>query len=119
VAVNLEEESGELIQHAQRITARSQGSIVLGHVIPTSDASQRGRAEARLRDLAESFALDPESASVVEGRRAAQLHALAQALEADLVVVGTRGKHGVELITGSTANAVLHGSSCDTLSVRT
>jgi universal stress protein A len=37
---------------------------------------------------------------------------------ADLIIVGSHGKHGVQLLLGSTANAVLHGAECDVLAVR-
>jgi universal stress protein A len=36
----------------------------------------------------------------------------------DLIVVGSHGRHGVALLLGSTANAVLHGAPCDVLAVR-
>ncbi len=39
-------------------------------------------------------------------------------LNADLIVVGSHGRHGVRLLLGSTANAVLHGAKCDVLAVR-
>lgn len=37
---------------------------------------------------------------------------------ADLIVVGSHGRHGLALLLGSTANAVLHGAPCDVLAVR-
>ena len=42
----------------------------------------------------------------------------AQAINADLIIVGSHGRHGVSLILGSTANAILHGAQCDVLAVR-
>ncbi len=39
-------------------------------------------------------------------------------MDADLIVLGTHGRHGLGLILGSTANGVLHGASCDVLAVR-
>jgi universal stress protein A len=38
--------------------------------------------------------------------------------KSDLIIVGSHGKHGVQLLLGSTANAVLHGADCDVLAVR-
>jgi universal stress protein A len=37
---------------------------------------------------------------------------------ADLIVVGSHGRHGLALLLGSTANAVLHRAPCDVLAVR-
>jgi universal stress protein A len=42
----------------------------------------------------------------------------AENVGADLIVVGSHGRHGVRLLLGSTANAVLHGATCDVLAVR-
>lgn len=36
----------------------------------------------------------------------------------DLIIVGSHGRHGLALLLGSTANAVLHGAPCDVLAVR-
>lgn len=38
--------------------------------------------------------------------------------DVDLIVVGSHGRHGVRLLLGSTANAVIHGAHCDVLAVR-
>ena len=37
---------------------------------------------------------------------------------ADLIVIGSHGRHGLQLILGSTANAVLHSAECDVLAIR-
>jgi len=37
---------------------------------------------------------------------------------ADLIIVGSHGRHGLALLLGSTANGVLHGAACDVLAVR-
>lgn len=38
--------------------------------------------------------------------------------KADLVIIGSHGRHGIRLLLGSTANTVLHGAKCDVLAVR-
>ena len=42
----------------------------------------------------------------------------AEKLGVDLIIVGSHGRHGIRIILGSTANAVIHGSKCDVLAVR-
>ena len=42
----------------------------------------------------------------------------ADRIGADLIIVGSHGRHGIRLLLGSTANAVLHGAACDVLAVR-
>ncbi|WP_267257222.1 universal stress protein [Coxiella endosymbiont of Ornithodoros maritimus] len=36
----------------------------------------------------------------------------------DLILVGSHGRNGIQLLLGSTSNAVLHGAQCDVLAVR-
>ncbi|PIE36321.1 MAG: universal stress protein UspA, partial [Gammaproteobacteria bacterium] len=55
---------------------------------------------------------------VVLGRPETEIHALADTIDADLVVMGCHGRFGLALLLGSTANGVLHGTKCDVLAVR-
>jgi len=52
------------------------------------------------------------------GRAANEIVQYANDNEVDLIVLGSHGRHGVMLVLGSTANAVLHHASCDVLAVR-
>lgn len=42
----------------------------------------------------------------------------AEKIGVDLIIVGSHGRHGIRLLLGSTANAVLHGAKIDVLAVR-
>lgn len=42
----------------------------------------------------------------------------AEDIGVDLIVCGSHGRHGLSLLLGSTANAILHGAKCDVLTVR-
>lgn len=42
----------------------------------------------------------------------------AEEINADLIIVGSHGRHGMGLLLGSTANGVLHHAKCDVLAVR-
>ena len=55
---------------------------------------------------------------IENGRAATEIHKIAEASKVDLIVVGRHGLHGIQLLLGSTANAVLHGATCDVLAVR-
>jgi len=41
----------------------------------------------------------------------------ADEVKADLIIVGSHGRHGISLLLGSTANAVLHHAHCDVLAI--
>jgi len=43
---------------------------------------------------------------------------VAEDISADLIMCGSHGRHGLSLLLGSTANAILHGAKCDVLTVR-
>ena len=72
---------------------------------------------AQVDGLADSFGIKGQRL-VRRGHPAEEIRAAAEELSADLVVVGTHGRHGFSLLLGSTANAVLHGAKCDILAVR-
>ncbi|MGA7800754.1 MAG: universal stress protein [Gammaproteobacteria bacterium] len=75
-------------------------------------------ARRKLAALAESLAL-PDAACWVElGATKHEILRVAGEQAVDLIVVGSHGRHGIQRLLGSTANAVLHGAPCDVLAVR-
>lgn len=52
------------------------------------------------------------------GNAAAEIHRYAEVYGVDLIIAGSHGRHGVQLLLGSTANSILHGAKCDVLAVR-
>ena len=77
-------------------------------------------AEKQARERLETMGAEAGAASVQlrHGTPAAEVRAAAEALDADLIIIGTHGRHGLGLLLGSTANGVLHGTPCDVLAVR-
>ncbi|MEH6610148.1 MAG: universal stress protein [Halioglobus sp.] len=75
-------------------------------------------AEVKFAALAEKYGLPKEGHVLVVGRPANEIHRTASDMGADVIVVGSHGRHGIQLLLGSTSNAVLHGASCDVLAVR-
>ncbi len=78
----------------------------------------RQEARGRLDKLAAELGLDDSQVILAEGNSANEIHAAAEALNIDLIVMGTHGQKGIRLLLGSTANSVLHGVKCDVLTVR-
>jgi universal stress protein A len=79
-----------------------------------AEAQSRKQAE----ELAAAIGVAPENVHVSIGAPANQIVDTAAANDADLIVVGSHGKHGLGLLLGSTANGVLHQAQCDVLTVR-
>lgn len=52
------------------------------------------------------------------GPTKSKILSIAENITADLIVCGSHGRHGLSLLLGSTANAILHGAKCDVLTVR-
>ena len=78
----------------------------------------RERATAWLKDLAKRYGIDAGAVKVIVGTPAVEIRHLAKKIGADLIVLGTHGRHGLGLMLGSTASAVLHGAPCDVLAVK-
>ena len=75
-------------------------------------------AERSLHDLAIKLGVADSERLVEVGTPKTVILETAKAREVDLIVVGSHGVHGLGLLLGSTANAVLHGAPCDVLAVR-
>ncbi len=72
----------------------------------------------QLQAVSEKFDLDPEKVILKTGKPSYEIKKYAKENNCDLIVIGSHGKKGFELLLGSTANAVLHGASCDVLAVK-
>jgi universal stress protein A len=71
-----------------------------------------------LDKLATDLGLGEVSRRVELGSIKGEVFRVVEELDVDLVVIGTHGRHGVGLLLGSTANAILHGTPCDVHAVR-
>ncbi len=78
----------------------------------------RGQAKQKLEQIAAESGISEASTHVAIGSPAEEIHALAEKLDIDLIVLGTHGQSGLQLLLGSTSNSVLHGVKCDVLAVK-
>lgn len=133
-AVDVTEESGQVVEAAAAIADSSDADLHVMHVIEPTNLvygavilaelhssemlQMREQATALVAELASRFEIPAERQHVVTGRATSEIHRTAEAEGMDLVVVGSHGRHGLGLLLGSTANGVLHGAKCDVLAVR-
>lgn len=82
------------------------------------EASIRKESQKKMLEVAEQLGVPNDNCAVREGKASAEIHELCKEKGIDLVVMGTHGQSGLQLLLGSTANSVLHGSPCDVLCVR-
>lgn len=133
VAVDLSEDSNLIVQRARAVASGASAELHIIHVIEPLSFAYGGdipmdfsgiqdeiyqQATAQLQRFAESNGVDEAHRHIVMGRPEVEIHSLAEELKADLIVVGSHGRHGLALIMGSTANGVLHGAKRDVLAVR-
>lgn len=132
VAVDLSAESEKVARKAASLAQAGSAKLHLVHVVEPVNFAYGGdvpidfssiqeeiqkQAEIQLADLAAKLGGASEQ-HLVAGRAEIEIHSLADKLKADLIVLGSHGRHGLALLLGSTANSVLHGSKCDVLAVR-
>ena len=78
-------------------------------------------ARTKIGKLAADFPAATGAAAgqwVEMGSTKTEILRVAQEQDADLIVIGSHGRHGLGRLLGSTANAILHGAQCDVLAVR-
>ncbi|MDP6969106.1 MAG: universal stress protein [Gammaproteobacteria bacterium] len=75
-------------------------------------------AQERMTQFMQSANLLAYNKILANGHIETEIHRAAEEIGADLIVVGSHGRHGLALLLGSTSNSVLHGATCDVLAVR-
>jgi universal stress protein A len=133
LAIDLSEESEPVAKRAAELATAYGATLHIVHVIEPLSFAYGGdipmdfsgiqeeiqqQARQQLTLFGDKNAVPAEQQHIVLGRPEVEIHAMADELEADLIVVGSHGRHGLALLMGSTANGVLHGANCDVLAVR-
>lgn len=133
VGLDLSKESHTVLEKAVELAKFCDAKISLIHIVEPlafaytgdlpinlmdTEQALLGHAKTQLDDFATALPHPPEFCDVVLGSTAYEIHKKAEELAADLLVVGSHGRHGLALIMGSTASDVIHGAKRDVLAVR-
>jgi len=132
--VDLTEDSLEVATRALAITrACGTAHLELLHVVeyvpvePLSDSLMPAvqieselieRARERMTLLAANLNLSPPPWRVETGNVKAEIMRVAREMMADLIVIGSRERHGLSILVNLTEDTVLHAAPCDVLAVR-
>lgn len=131
----------DLGEHSARIAARSReiasgtppSQLTLLHVVEFAPVEPLGdsllptlqietglvdRARQRLVELAQSLGTPAPRCEVVSGNVKAEIMRFARDTGCDLIVIGSRERHGLSILVNLTEDTVLHASPCDVLAVR-
>ncbi len=76
------------------------------------------RAGERLRALAAELGLPDAPCRVESGNTKAEIVRVATEGRHDLVVIGSRERHGLSILVNLTEDTILHAAPCDVLAVR-
>lgn len=127
VALDLHDDVQVVLHQAEFMAKQYGANLHAVHVLPHAYTSVpyaydfqseiEKEAQARIAKLKEKVSV-PLTTHLLTGAPKREILNCVEELKADLLIVGSHGKHGVELLLGSTANSVLHGAKCDVLTVR-
>ncbi len=133
VAIDLSMEAGQVLQAAADIAAENDAKISIVHVadnpvvpyslwsdyvVPFSEDQIHDALFTKLSTVVNDVGLPPSLICVEFGRSIDVIVEKAEKDQADLIVLGSHGRHGIKMLLGSTANGVLHHAKCDVLAVR-
>ncbi len=87
-------------------------------IVPDLEEKMRESAREQLTACAARLPVALAQEHICSGSAKLEITRFAEQIGADLIVVGSHGRHGLGLLLGSTANGVLHYAKCDVLAVR-
>jgi len=75
-------------------------------------------AKKQLGELSEKFSIPANQQYVEVGSPKVVILDKLKKLKSDLIIIGSHGRHGIGVLFGSTASAVIHHLTCDALVVK-
>ncbi|HWM71047.1 MAG: universal stress protein [Gammaproteobacteria bacterium] len=133
LVVDLSEDSLLIGRRAQAVATALGAAIDLLHVVEYVPVEPMGetlmpavqiedelldRAKQRLAALGTQLGVPAASCRVEAGNVKAEIVRIARELHADLIVLGSRERHGLSILVNFTEDTVLHAAPCDVLAVR-
>jgi universal stress protein A len=133
LVVDLSDDSQVIGARARAIAAACGARVSLLHVVEFVPVEPLGesllpaveieeelvkRARERLTALASAIGLPEAPTRVATGNTKTEIVNVAADIGADLVVLGSRERHGLSILVNFTEDSVLHAAPCDVLAVR-
>jgi universal stress protein A len=131
--VDLTDGSERIAERARDLGGRCGADVILLHVVEYVPVEPMGeallpavqiegelveRATKRIAELASRSGLDAAQRIVRAGNIKTEVVRIAQEAGVDLIVIGSRERHGVSILFNQTEDTVLHAAPCDVLAVR-
>jgi universal stress protein A len=133
LAVDVTEGSEQIAERARDIAARYGAEVILMHVVEYVPVEPMGeallpavqiegelieRATKRIAELAQKTGLEKAERIVQAGNIKAEIVRIATDRGVDLIVLGSRERHGLSIMFNQTEDTILHAAPCDVLAVR-
>ena len=133
LVVDLTEDSLAIGRKAQALAAAMGAEVELLHVVEFVPVEPMGetlmpsvqmqdelieRSEKRLQALAAELGLGGAVCRVESGNVKSEIVRVAREHKADLIIIGSRERHGLSILVNLTEDTVLHAAPCDVLAMR-
>jgi len=135
IAADFSEHNEQVLARAKELAQSNQAKLSICHIIedfPIADFAYEPMisidmdmrdamlksGKKNITSAASPLAIPTENQWVEFGNPSHDIVRLAKENNVDLIIIGSHGRHGIQLLLGSTANAVLHHAKCDVLAVR-
>jgi universal stress protein A len=133
VLLDLSQDSEQVAVAARDLAADSRAEMVILHVVEFVPVEPLGesilptvqiedelikRSRESLTELVRRLALTKTTWRVETGNTKAEILRVAKEEQADLIVLGSRERHGLAILVNFTEDTVLHAAHCDVLAVR-
>ena len=133
VLLDLSDASEQVAAAGRDLAATFGASMVVLHVVEYVAVEPMGeslmptvqiegelldRSRDKLKDLVKRLGLEHAAARVEAGNTKAEILRVATEESADLIVLGSRERHGLAILLNFTEDTVLHAAHCDLLAIR-
>jgi universal stress protein A len=133
VLLDLSHDSERVAVAGRDLAAYSNAAMILMHVVEFVPVEPMGeslmpvpeienelieRSRQTLADLANRLSLPRTTCRVESGNTKTEILRVAKEEQADLIVLGSRERHGLAILVNFTEDTVLHAAHCDVLAIR-
>jgi universal stress protein A len=131
--VDLSDASDQVAAAGRDLAANFGAAMVILHVVEYVAVEPMGeslmptvqiegellqRSRDKLQQLAARLGVDQSTTRVEAGNTKAEILRVAAEESADLIVLGSRERHGLAILLNFTEDTVLHAAHCDVLAIR-
>jgi universal stress protein A len=131
--LDLTDGSERIAERARDLSLKCGAQVILLHVVEYVPVEPMGeallpavqiegelveRATKRIAEVAAQCGLGDAERIVRAGNIKSEVVRIAQEASIDLIVLGSRERHGVSILFNQTEDTVLHAAPCDVLAVR-